>query len=260
MLLTALIQAWCVDSYLMTATAPSFQPDLIIYFPLDAGPSTTSLAKLSYALHLSLAQEHFGVTKWGYRTVDTLSISADFRKTTNPKTVSKGKDTSRSAGEFDWLDREVVKQVSSIGSRETTSQVHPYLFTTSLARLAVEKGVEIKFATVEGISRHPTSSEFILELKDRDASPPSNVMGTDLSKIIGTDLVIASGPWTGDVLRKLEGKELGGRARDIIGCRAHSIVVRSAEDRPLPAQALFTSIKTDDKAVEPEIYVRLLRS
>lgn len=99
-----------------------------------------------------------------------------------------------------------------------------------------------------------------------------------------TDVVVATGPWSGKLMRKLfkEDKLVNADDYDITSSRAHSvcsfrmpmyaadaftdawhcflrlsrpqIVVRSSE--PLSAHALFTSIKTGKKSSEPELYAR----
>lgn len=80
------------------------------------GPSTSSLAALSYRLHAELAQEHGGAERWGYRALDTLSVSAYLGG-------SKGRKLGKEREVFDWLDKGVLAESSVIGTKESTAQV-----------------------------------------------------------------------------------------------------------------------------------------
>lgn len=167
---------------------------------------------------------------------------------------------------FDWLDKGVLAESSVIGTKESTAQVvrsfdscegtreelttttqHPYLFTTSLVALAQERGVKTVYATVTSLARTPSGS-FTLTATCRD----SHVHLT----LPATAVVLAAGPWTGSLANQLLGSNGLGRAGKIDGSRAHSVVLRPGCERTLPAQALFTSIKTRESWSEPEIYVR----
>ena len=53
----------------------------------------------------------------------------------------------RAAGvpkDLDWVAPESLRAYDEMGDPSTTAQVHPYQFTTSMAELAREKGVDIK--------------------------------------------------------------------------------------------------------------------
>lgn len=208
-----------------------------------SGPSTSSLAALSYRLHASLAAEHSGPTRWDYRPLDTLSITADLSSPSSKPSPRK------LTTPFAWLDPAVLTGTSVLGTKASTAQVHPYKFTTSMMDLAKTKGVKVVFATVVALVRpDEVGGPFVLRAVERD--------GGKEVEIPATKIVITAGPWTGRLLKELGLK--GGRARGIDGSRAHSVVLRTATSRQLPAQALFTSIKALDtrSTHEPEIYVR----
>ncbi|KAM0748279.1 DAO-domain-containing protein [Meredithblackwellia eburnea MCA 4105] len=215
------------------------------------GHSTSSLASLSFKEHLSLAKEHDGASKWGFRPLTTLSLSADVTPTsTVPRKVHKRED-------FSWLDENVVRESSVLGTKDTTVQVHPYLFTTSVLDLAKKEGVEVVYGTVVGLK--PGSDE--QGARYQVDYTPRGGEGVDVETIPASDVILAAGPWTGSLLSKLGLTSGAGRASAIDGSRAHSIVVKPPPGRKLPAQALFTSIKTKSgmrggSTVEPEIYLR----
>lgn len=206
---------------------------LAMIFPLFTGGSTASLASLSYQLHSDLASSLSGPERWGYRHLDTLSVSADLSPS-----QARAKKSSVDA-RFDWLNKDALRDTSQLGTKETTSQVHPRLFTEAMVEEAKKAGVNVVVATATDLKRTQGGG---FTVKAGDQSFPA------------TEVVVAAGPWTGKVLKQLGLK--GGRASGIGGSRAHSVVLKTAEGRDLPAQALFTSIKEGRGMSEPEIYVR----
>ncbi|KAK4048915.1 hypothetical protein OIV83_004471 [Microbotryomycetes sp. JL201] len=205
------------------------------------GPNTSSLAALSYSLHKQLAKDHDGQSKWGYRALDTLSVSADLTLSRSGKTNKPIKDQDS----FQWLNKDALRGGSVLGSRETTSQVHPGLFTPAMAEIAQKQGAKIVIATAKGLSREADGTMTVSAgTQDGEQLCIANV----------TDTVICAGPWTGKLLRKF-GID-GGRAGDIVGSRAHSVVIAPPEGKTLPAQALFTSVKEGNRLHEPEVYCR----
>ncbi|KAL8283531.1 hypothetical protein RQP46_005634 [Phenoliferia psychrophenolica] len=201
------------------------------------GASTASLARLSYSLHASLSASHSGPTLWDYRPLTTLSISADLSSPPPPSSSSS------------WLSPSILASSSTLGTPSTTAQVHPAKFTRALLDLSLRTGnVEVRYGTVTSFSGD-TSKGFALEIQPKGGGEPE--------KLKADKVVVAAGPWTGTLLK---GMGVKGRASRIGGERAHSVVVRTSEERPpLPAQALFTSIKTKGVGAgthEPEIYNR----
>ena len=198
----------------------------------SVGADTSSLAELSYALHQSLADEHNGKERWQYRPLTTLSVDADI----SDKRRKQAGTASAPATALAWLDKSIVSHTSTIGTPQTTSQVHPRLMTEALVEISRSKGLEVVFGTVDALVRGECGFEVTGDRRDG---------GVRFS--IETDkVVVAAGPWTGALVRKL-GQTLdtplkGGRSLAITGSRAHSVLIRPPGPAQLPAQALFTSI------------------
>ncbi|KAI4142542.1 MAG: hypothetical protein LQ340_007310, partial [Diploschistes diacapsis] len=139
-----------------------------------------------------------------------------------------------------------------MGDPSTTAQVHPYHFTTSMASLAAEKGARILTrAPVSSINYSSSPSNSAVE--SVTYIDPSTSQPTTLA---ATDIVLAAGPWTQNLLP----------SAPISGLRAHSVTIRPA--KPISAFAVFTDIalpvpstsdrtqKQNRKHVTPEIYAR----
>jgi len=138
-----------------------------------------------------------------------------------------------------------------MGDPETTAQVHPYQFTTSMANLAEEKGARVILGSVTAIDR-PNGAIKSVTYKDRETS--------ETRTIPATDVIISAGPWTRAVYPPAP----------ISAMRAHSVTIRPS--RPVSAYALFTEIalptnfgrtgqstlakKGRTKTVTPEMYAR----
>ncbi|GAA5978648.1 hypothetical protein JCM5350_002466 [Sporobolomyces pararoseus] len=211
------------------------------------GPATSSLAELSYSLHAQLAKQYSGESKWGYRKLDTISVSADLSHPSHSSKLSNTKKL-RNGDLFPWLNQDVLTHSSVLGSQETTSQVHPELFTRGIWEEATKLGVETLFGTVDALEKGPDGT-LSLSVTSRDAEGSTLTLTAD-------QIVVCAGPWTGKLLSNL-GIKGGGRAHRIDGSRAHSVVLKTAPGRELPAQALFTSIKEKKGgSAEPEIYNR----
>ena len=150
--------------------------------------------------------------------------------------------------DLDWISPDSARDYGEMGDPETTAQVHPFQFTTSMAALAREAGVEIiEHARVRTINRPSGRVESVSwkDSEDKDETTPSS------------HVVVAAGPWTS---RLIPGAPIG-------GLRAHSVTIRPS--RPISAYALFTEIdllaqssakKTQHlgarRTVAPEIYAR----
>jgi glycine/D-amino acid oxidase-like deaminating enzyme len=225
----------------------------------------SSLVPLSYRLHKELSDEHGGADRWGYRAVhvaqvDCIGKKPDINKTTSNGTkeakenVSLQKRTKEALGklraagvpkELDWIDPEALRSYDEMGTPATTAQVHPFQFTTAMAELAREAGVDIRtHAQVDKINF------------SADGSAVESVSYTDKSQskesqtLPATDIVLATGPWTKKLLP----------SAPIDALRAHSVVIRPS--RPVSAFCLFTEIKLKNptggrnETVTPEIYAR----
>ncbi|KAI0377729.1 FAD dependent oxidoreductase [Hypomontagnella monticulosa] len=244
-----------------------------------------NIVPLSFRLHDELAQEHGGDKRWGYRRCyasqidcrarvppgfsgknvsDTEPVSSSAEQGSKGLHKDHKKDTKalRKLGapeDLDWLDtEESLGAYEGMGTPENTAQVHPELFTRSMAQLAEDRGVRIVTgARVTAINKAEDgkSVEGVTYEKDgKEETLPT------------TDCVVAAGPWTRRLLPEIP----------VTATRAHSVVVKTP--RPVSAYALFTSIMLppgfptptpkDTKGstthrplrgqqiVEPEIYAR----
>lgn len=215
------------------------------------------LVPLSYKLHAELAAEHDGARKWGYRSLGCGSIEAIVSKTRAqqqqqqpdgdgkaweklPKQDGTARDLLQVTDfpkDFDYIDRDLVTSWQEMGSPgfTETSQVHPLHFTTTIANLAREAGVEIR--TNAKVTELKTSVNGVqgVSYLDRETGETKDV--ADL-----TDIVVTAGPWTSTILPRAK----------IEGLRAHSVVFE-AEVSPY---AVFTDIRLPSDFV-PEHRARM---
>lgn len=229
-----------------------------------------SIVPLSYRLHAELAQTHNGAENWGYRRIHCGQLNAKARslgqssgQNGKPKTegsVSLKKRDKETVGkltaagipkELNWFSPDCVKSYYEMGDPTNTAQVHPYMFTTAMARLAEEKGVKIVLGLVSSIDKSDNAVKSVTYV-DKATS--------ETHTIPATDVVISAGPWTKSVYP----------LAPIAALRAHSVTIRPS--KPISAHALFTEIslpysfgrtdtfvksaRTHGKTVTPEIYAR----
>ncbi|KAM5342355.1 hypothetical protein ACJ41O_013321 [Fusarium nematophilum] len=236
------------------------------------------LVPLSYRLHAELAAEHGGARRWGYRKLGCGSFDAvvsrdriEALQQKNQGGHEDGKEWEKlpkqngaakellEAGslpaDLDWVDRGIIDNWAEMGQpgATETAQVHPLHFTTAIAELAQQSGVEVLTSTkVTRVKSSKAGGVEAVEYLDR---------GTGEERTIGgvTDVVVAAGPWTSKVLPRAK----------IEGLRAHSVVY----DAEVSPYAIFTDIelppdfvpehraKMGQKRrhkgrVDPEIYAR----
>jgi glycine/D-amino acid oxidase-like deaminating enzyme len=166
------------------------------------GPATESLGLLSYRLHADLAKQYDGMTKWGYRPVDTVSVQFD--------TAAK---RSKKVPGIDWLDNGIVERSNLLGTTKTTAQVHPRLFVQEMAAIARQNGVRIVKASLVDVERLADGGVTAVT-----ASLPDGTA----ERILCTDLVLPCGRLTGSVARKVLDASAAERI-DVGGYRAHSV-------------------------------------
>lgn len=223
----------------------------------------SSLVPLSYRLHKELAEEHGGADRWGYRAVHCAQVDCVGKKSekvsnggSKEENVSLQKRTKEALGklraagvpkELDWIDPEALRYYDEMGTPATTAQVHPFQFTTAMAELARQAGVDIRtHAPVDKINYSPDGKS-VTSVTYTDKSPESSKQQQTLP---ATSIVLATGPWT---------KRLFPSA-PIDALRAHSVVIKPS--RPVSAYCLFTEIKLKSpsggkaETVSPEIYAR----
>lgn len=158
--------------------------------------------------------------------------------------------------DLDWIDRSLVYDYSEMGlgriSNPETAQVHPYHFTTAMAQLARERGVDFLLRAKVTRINHSKTSVTSVEYEERDTGAQKVLEGV-------TDVVVTAGPWTGMLLPKTK----------VEGLRAHSVVY----DADVSPYAVFTDIalpsdwvpehravkgqrRKHKGSVDPEIYAR----
>ncbi|KAI9683725.1 MAG: hypothetical protein M1822_005915 [Bathelium mastoideum] len=245
----------------------------------------SAIVPLSFRLHEQLAREHDGAERWGYRKTNCGSISARGRPIP-PKDTVNGKDGDmrgengdleehkeggislqkqskeakgklRAAGvpaDLDWVDAESTVGYNAMAGPDETAQVHPFQFTTSMARLAEEAGATVVLGSAKKIN-YSADGRQVEGVTYQDKQSGESVT------IPATDVVISAGPWTREVYP----------AAPISAMRAHSVTIRPT--RPVSAYALFTEIdlprgfggrgteslkavRRGGKTVTPEIYAR----
>jgi glycine/D-amino acid oxidase-like deaminating enzyme len=175
------------------------------------------LARASFALHTELARTLR--SDYGYRRVDTLMLRARERAA-----VSGGHRITPPA----WLDGAGVV-LGALGSTDTTAQLHPALFTKALLDAS---GAAVRIGCIEDVIE-----------RDGQAS------GVRIDgEVLGSDaVVVALGPWTGRLSRRL------GIPR-VRGLKGYSVTLVGAS---VPAQALFVDYRAaDGRHFEPEIVPR----
>lgn len=243
-----------------------------------------NIVPLSFRLHQELAKEHGGDKRWGYRrcyasqvdcrarlppgfsTEDGNQTAADVGGEASKglhkdhKTTIKALKKLGAPEDLDWLDTEhALDGYENMGTPDNTAQVHPELFTRSLAQFAEDKGVKIVTgARVTAINKAPDGKTVESVVYEKDGKAET---------LPTTECVVAAGPWTSRLLPSVP----------VTASRAHSVVIQTP--KPVSAYALFTSIvlpsgfptPTKEKArgskaaqgplkksqvVEPEIYAR----
>ncbi|KAI8535038.1 hypothetical protein RHMOL_Rhmol10G0144100 [Rhododendron molle] len=194
----------------------------------DGGP-LSSLARASFNIHRSLAQQLDGPQSYGYRPLTALSLSLTepFSQTINPTHPLPS-----------WVDGR-AKNPRVIGTTETTAQVQPELFTkTVLARAVGEYGVKVVKGKVEGV--------------EVEGGRVKGVVVEEGGRRVGGDaVVLAMGPWSGKF-------ELLSSIFRVYGLKAHSVVLEPRDPGAISAHALFLSYYPagGGKALDPEVYPR----
>ena len=178
------------------------------------------LARASFALHAELAQR-LG-TDYGYRRVDTFMVAARERGT-----MSGGHRVTPPS----WLDG-AGTVTASLGSCETTAQVHPGRFTEAVLGAAQRLGAVLRIGAVDDVVRR---ADLVLGVR------------VDGQVVEADAVVLAMGPWTGRVAHGLT-------LPRIRGLKGHSVTLAGAE---VPAHALFVDYQTaGGQRLEPEIFPR----
>ncbi|GAV74866.1 DAO domain-containing protein [Cephalotus follicularis] len=194
------------------------------------GGALSSLARASFNLHRSLAEELNGLESYGYRPLTTLSLTITETKTPSPSAY-------KTDGLPSWVDGP-VETPKTIGTAQTTAQVHPQLFTKTLLSKAVEEyNVEVVIGTVERVGVEGGRVDSVV------------LQG---GRVIDSDaVVLALGPWSGKF-------EMLASMFRVYGVKVHSIVLEPKEPDAISPHALFFSYYTAQggKPLDPEVYPR----
>lgn len=162
--------------------------------------------------------------------------------------------------DLDWIDGRLVDSYEEMGyeGKAETAQVHPFLFTTSIAELAKEKGVDMRLGAK--VTKINYSKEGVQSIEYEDRKTQGIVrIDVEAGGDVTTDIIISAGPWTGRLFPTTR----------IQGIRAHSVVF-NADVSPY---AVFTEIKLPSDympehrvkkgqkrkhraRVDPEVYAR----
>ncbi|KAK7263192.1 hypothetical protein RJT34_30778 [Clitoria ternatea] len=196
----------------------------------DGGPMEP-LARASFNLHRSLSEELDGPRSYGYRPLTTLSLSVSESVRNNPSGATSTLPS--------WVNGP-VSGARTIGSLDTTAQVHPQLFTRTLIDRAVEKhGVKVVIGKLE-------------RLEVEEGGGVGSVVLDGGRSLDADAVVLALGPWSCKV-------EVLSSLFRVYGVKAHSIVLEPREANSITPHALFLSYNSFDPEVYPrptgEVYV-----
>lgn len=170
------------------------------------------LSRRSFALHRRLATEL--AADYGYRPVETLQTAG-----ADPATGVR----LETAANPEWIDGNVMVH-GVLGTRQTTAQVHPRLFTEALIADAMAHGASLRTGVVRAVE--------------------AGVVHLDGEDLTAQTVVVAMGPWTGSL-------DLGLPA--VLGLKGSSITLAAS----VPDQVLFSDFTTaDGRRLAPEIYAR----
>ncbi|XP_052197736.1 putative oxidoreductase TDA3 [Diospyros lotus] len=195
----------------------------------DGGP-LSALARTSFNLHRSLAQDLDGAQCYGYRPLTTLSLSITESQQHNQK-------RNQSASLPAWVDGPAGSP-RTIGTAETTAQVHPQLFTkTLLSKAVADHGVEVVIGKLESVAVEGGRARSVVLEGGRE--------------IAANAVVLALGPWSGKL-------PLLSSIFTVYGLKAHSIVLEPKEADAISPHALFLSYYSAQggKPMDPEVYPR----
>lgn len=183
------------------------------------GTPVEPLARASFALHETLAK---GIARdWGYRRMETLMLVAR-----EQGAIAGGHRVPAPK----WIDGAAVV-AGTLGSPETTAQVHPAQFTTALLEEAKANGATLRVGAVERVL-----------VRDSAVSG----VAVDGQTLDADAVVLAAGPWTG---------RIGGLPLPrVSGLKGYSVTLDAPD---VPAHALFMDYRlANGRAIEPEIIPR----
>lgn len=202
-------------------------------FDWNDSSSLKELGRKSFQLHEEVSTE---IKKdYGYRKLDTLSVSYDYEKSSH-----QIKDLP------EWINGGITG-FGVIGTKKTTAQVHPELFTNAILEYVLENGGELKIASVKGLSYEKKEKSYTM----------NGIILSDGNFIKGDSYVLAMGPWS-TLIHDWVPSEVQKKVRFnlITALKANSIILEPKNPNKITAHALFLSARNINKNEDPEIYPR----
>lgn len=219
------------------------------------------IVNVSFAEHVKLANEHNGKERWGWRFVRCgnwegqgedltqhvgtgvgtggrwKSLEKKAGLDTSPETASP-RAQSGHPDDLNWVKEHLTESYSPMSAADGTAQVHPYLFTTSMMDLAVDKGATLVKGSATTIERE---NGRVTGVRYKDPSD-------DSSRVIpATHVILSAGAWSPSIVPSLP----------ISATRAHSVIVRPNPGVTIAPYVLFTEIALPrGQLATPEIYAR----
>ncbi|KAI6812201.1 hypothetical protein KC327_g14513 [Hortaea werneckii] len=193
------------------------------------------LAPLSFKKHAELAETHGGDRLWGHRHVHCAEVALEARDLSN---ASDSRVTK-----IQWLAPGVLNSYTEIGDLSNSAQVNPFLYTTNIARLAAETGVQTIIGNATDINypaqndhRSVTSVEYTTQTGSAE-------------RLDATDVIVAAGPWTPKLLPQVQ----------LQAPRGHSVILNPTQ--PISRHVLFPTISPAAECglkdlISPKIYPR----
>ncbi|CAH6720290.1 putative oxidoreductase Tda3p [[Candida] jaroonii] len=172
------------------------------------------------------------------------------RRSENKREMSNKANNAKKIlpNDLNWINSALINNCSTLGSTDTTGQVHPYKFTNFILKKAVELSngsLELVLGKVEEMI-YSEESESVIGVKFKPTS--QNLKNSNsIINLLGDQIVMTVGPWTSKILPDCP----------ISGLRAHSITIAPFKDQPVSPYAIFTEFKTNsNNYISPEIYAR----
>lgn len=236
------------------------------------------ISQLGYDLHKKLAAEHGGAERWGYRALDTyvrspapkdilMSLRRGVRRLIGMQRFSELMRQSVTVDEsapaqpspVPWLPHAISHTLR--GTTLSTAQAMPNPLVKHLCSIFTSlPRATLLMAHAVGLTFSESSSDHA----DTDAAAERRVSGVEVQSFTNGQakqtlpadaVVLAAGPWLGNLGMKLLGERLG-KELNVWGAQANSIILKTKE--PLTAQAVFAKIMMGGKEEEnePEVYCR----
>jgi glycine/D-amino acid oxidase-like deaminating enzyme len=204
------------------AAAASGKAGGFLAFDWCAGSPLDALARRSFALHATLAEEIGG--DWGYGRMTAYSGVV----------VADGDRRRHATSRLGWLNDGIVI-AQQLSTPETTAIVNPRSFTTAMMRAAAARGAELRLGQVTGLHR------------PRDGSTVRGVT-VDGALVEADAVVIAMGPWSVLAAGWM-------RLPAVFGMRSPSLVYDTGTE--VPAEALFLEGEDENgEALSIEVFPR----